>query len=110
MGDRNETGPGFDLHSAPVSRRKFLSATSAVVVSALLYECGGTSSGTSMRLLSGLARQGVRVWDTRVEATNINPIGPITFPAVRRVQVWTSNGFLRHTNNRGVYSPDLATK
>jgi peptide/nickel transport system substrate-binding protein len=110
MGDRNETGPGFDLHRAPVSRRKFLSATSAVVGGALLYGCGGTSSGTSKKQLSGLARQGVLVWNTQAEATNINPIGPNNFPAVRRVQVWTSNGLLRHTNNRGVYSADLATK
>jgi peptide/nickel transport system substrate-binding protein len=114
MGDRNETGPGFDLHRAPVSRRKFLSASSAVVGSALLYACGGTSSsgggGASKKQLSGPAAQDILVWNTQAEATNINPIGPNNFPAVRRVQVWTSNGLLRHTNNRGVYAPDLATK
>jgi peptide/nickel transport system substrate-binding protein len=111
MGDRNETGPGFDLHRTPVSRRKFLSAASAVAGSALLYGCGGTSSGgASKKQLSGLAAQDILVWDTQAEATNINPIGPNNFPAVRRVQIWTSNGLLRHTNTRGVYSPDLATK
>lgn len=108
MGERKQDGGHFGPDSLPLSRRGFLGAAS-VAIGGAIYGCGGSSTTTQAKV-TGPAAKGVLVWDTQAEATNINPIGPNNFPAVRRVQVWTSNGLLRHTDKRGQYTPDLATE
>jgi peptide/nickel transport system substrate-binding protein len=101
-----------------VSRRKFLGGAGALATTVVLYGCGGSSSSSGSgskttainSKLSGPAAQGILVWDTSSNPTNINPIGPTNPPPVRRTTIWISNALLRYTNKAGVYEADLAAE